>query len=85
MSSSYYTQHIIIIKIREKIYKHYVLAVGRQRWSFCGRGLLVKDQSLSAAGRGQLGHRLCHGQEAWSLHPSVTLPALDLHCHEGRC
>lgn len=56
---------------------------GGQRGPVCGWGLPVQGQPLPPAGGGELGNRLCHGQEAWRLHQSVPLPTLDLLSHEG--
>lgn len=56
---------------------------GRQRRSFGGRGLPVKDQSLSSAGSCELGNGLRHGQETRRLHQSVPVSSLDIYSHEG--
>lgn len=59
------------------------VAPGRQRRSFRGGGLSVKDQPVSSARSGELGDGLRPGQEAWRLHQSVPVSSLDIHRHEG--
>ncbi|XP_030227329.1 serine protease hepsin isoform X1 [Gadus morhua] len=56
--------------------------VGGQRGAFRGPRLPLEDQPLPPAGGGELGDRLCHGQEARRVHTGFPLPALDLHRSE---
>lgn len=58
---------------------------GRQWGSVCGRRLPVQDQPPSAAGGGELGNWLRHGQKARCLHQGVQISALDTHSYEGEC